>query len=570
MAGAALLLGVLLPTGCHAPLVLGGGAHITDQGSVEETRNPQVARYTIRPHAAATVTVDFGPTSFYGLTTWSVPADGSHPVSLLVAGMRADTTYHLRATVHFRDGMQLVDTDHPFTTGHFSRRLLPRLTVKTSDAAQRGVELLNPSIGSGAQAVVTDLHGNALWMYNYSDRESPSLVQAYKYRHAAYLTLVAWSHWVQSLFGTHFAAKPKLWDAKMWKMPPPERRFATIINPVKLLPNGDFLMVIGLASHALVDSPDGMPPPETTVVLREIDLTGRIVRNLTMPQLNERLHSIGYRGPELQMVHHDVEPLPNGHMIVIANATQNYTNLPGFPGTTRVIGDILVELDASFNPVWTWSEFDHLDVNRHPMDFPDWTHTNAVLYTKDDGNLIVSMRSQHWVIKIDYRNGQGSGQILWRLGNDGDFRLLNGTTPTDWNFGQHQPVIFSDRDAGVFDLGMMDNGNDRVFPDGKVCGAKDAPKCYTTMPIYRIDERARTATLVFHDVFQDVYSMWGGGVQNLANGDVQIDLCNVQHDSDVLEVTRTPQPRTVWSLHAARTNVYRAERLPSLYPGVSW
>lgn len=561
---------VLAPAGCRAPLVLGSGPHTTDQGTVERTRNPQVARYAIRPHAPATVTVDFGTTPFYGLKTWSVAADGSHSVSLLVAGMRADTTYHLRATVHFRDGMQLVDTDHPFTTGHASRHLLPRLTVKTSDAAQAGVELLNPSIGSGAQAVVTDLRGNVLWLYNYSDRESPFTVQAHKYLHAVYLTLVAWGDWVRSLFGTHFATPPRLWDAKMWKLPPPERRFATIINPIKLLPNGDFLMVIGLASHALVDSPDGMPPPDTTIALREIDLAGNTVRNMTVSELNARLRATGYRGPELQILHHDAEVLPNGHIIVIANATRNSANLPGYPGTTRVIGDILVEVDANFKPVWTWSEFDHLDVNRHPMDFPDWTHTNAVLYTKDDGNLIVSMRSQHWVIKIDYRNGQGSGRILWRLGKDGDFRMLNGSSPADWNYGQHEPVIFSDRDAGVFDLGMMDNGNDRVLDDGKVCGSKDAAKCYTTVPIYRIDERARTATLVFHDVFKDVYSVWGGGVQNLANGDVQIDLCNVQHDSDVVEVTRSPQPRTVWSLHAARTNVYRAERLPSLYPGVAW
>jgi hypothetical protein len=43
------------------------------------------------------------------------------------------------------------------------------------------------------------------------------------------------------------------------------------------------------------------------------------------------------------------------------------------------------------NPVWLWNAFDHLDVNRQPMGFPDWTHANAILYSSDDGNLIVSL-----------------------------------------------------------------------------------------------------------------------------------------------------------------------------------
>ena len=551
-------------------MIYGSGGDSIDQGVVARTRNPQVARYTIHPHQAAEVAVQFGPTTSYGRNTWIVSDPGHTPVTILVAGMYADTTYHLRAVVRFRDGSVLVDTDHTFTTGHYKKRALPRLDVQTSGTPQPGVELINPSIGSWDQAIVTDLHGNVLWAWNYPDRESVFRVQTHKYLHAAWLTVKGWGDWVRSLCDAHFATKPKLWHAQWWKLQPPDRRFATIINPIKPLPNGNFLMVIGLASHALVDSPDGEPPPDTTVALREIDLAGDTVHNLSMPQLNRELRATGYRGPTLEMVHHDVEVLPNGHMIVIANATRDYTDLKGYPGTTRVIGDILVELDANLDPVWAWSEFDHLDVNRHPMDFPDWTHTNAVLYTKDDGNLLVSMRAQHWVIKIDYENGHGSGKVLWRLGNGGDFRLVGGNAPADWNYGQHQPAIFSARDAGVFDLGMMDNGNNRILSNGKVCGTKDAAPCYTTVPIYRIDEKAKTATLVFQDVFPKIFSIWGGGVQNLPNGDVEIDLCNSGHNSDVYEVTREENPRVIWHLHAAATNLYRTQRLPSLYPGVQW
>lgn len=556
--------------GCRpSPTIIGHGAD-SFTAAVKESRNPQVARYTVRPRSAAQVTIEFGPTTAYGLKTWTVAASPDQPATILVAGMRARTRYHLRAMVRFADGTEVDDADRTFRTGHYKRSMIPPISVQTFGTPQPGVELLNPSIRSWYEAVVTDLQGNVLWAYNYSDRESGFDVQAHRYRHAAWLTLVNWGRWVEHLFGANLPVHPKLWDSAMWKPVPPERRFATIINPIKLMPNGNFLMVIGLASHALLDSPDGAPPPDTTIALREVNLAGKTVRNLNMKELNRALKAIGYRGPTLEMVHHDVAILPNGHMIVIANGTRDYQNLPRYPGTTRVVGDVLVDLDPNFHPVWTWSDFDHLDVNHHPIDFPDWTHTNAVVYTKDDGNLIVSMRAQHEVIKIDYDNGKGSGRILWRLGLYGDLRLIGGTAPTDWNYGQHDPVIVGNSDAGVFDLAMMDNGYGRITPAG-MCGTKNTPACYSTALVFRIDEKAKTATIVFRDKFPpQQYSIWGGSVQPLANGDLEIDLCNVGHDSDVYDVTETANPQTVWHMHVSETNLYRTERLGSLYPGVQW
>lgn len=557
--GACLCLGLAL-TGCRKqppPRLIGHAPDAILSGAVEPTQNPQVARYTIQPQSAAHITVNFGPTTAYGLRTWTLGASAGRPAQILVAGMRADTTYHLQAVAQFPDGTVVRDDDHTFTTGHYKAHMLPKITAQTTGTPQPGVELLNPNIGHWYEAIVTDLQGNVLWACDYSDRQSSTVVQLHKDLHALHLTLTQWLH-------GHFGFSA-------WVPTPKQRRFGTVINPIKLLPNGDFLLVIGMPAHQLLDSPDGAPPPDTTLALREINLAGETVRNLDMQQLNDRLRARGYSGPTLEMIHHDVAVLPNGHMVVIAACTRDFTNLPGFPGTRRVIGDVLVDLDPRWQPVWTWSEFDHLDINRHPKDFPDWTHTNAVLYTRNDGNLIVSMRTQSWVMKIDYRNGQGTGKILWTLGNGGDLRLIGGNAPQDWNYGQHDPQIFSDRDAGVFDLGMMDNGYGRILADGKECGTKGAGKCYTTAPIFRIDEAAKTATLVFRKVFPPrQYSYWGGSVQRLPNGDVEIDLCSQGDNSDVWDVTRTAVPQTVWHMHVAGTNDYRTERLGSLYPGVSW
>ena len=135
--------------------------------------------------------------------------------------------------------------------------------------------------------------------------------------------------------------------------------------------------------------------------------------------------------------HHSVLALPNGHWILLATETRAYANLPGYPGTTTVIGDALVDVDQNSNPVWVWNTFDHLDINRHPMNFPDWTHSNGMLYSTDDHNLLLSMRHQNWIIKIEYLDGQGSGKVLWHLGEGGDFKLVGATDPTDWFYAQH-------------------------------------------------------------------------------------------------------------------------------------
>jgi arylsulfate sulfotransferase len=548
---------------------IGTAPWTADGIQIAVTANPQVARYTIRPQRPADVEVQFGTDTNYGLRTWTQPADGMQPVSILVAGMRADTTYHLRAVVHFRSGGTVNDTDHTFTTGHLASQMIPPITVRTTPGAtpQPGVELLNPAIGSKLQLLVTDLHGNVLWGYDYADRQSSDKVQFLRYVQALNNTMRnAWNLTLHTL-GMRSQKPARVWDAKAWKAAPPDQKSGTLINPAKMLPNGNLLLVIGPTSQSRLLGPE---PPRVPVMLREIDLTGRTVRQLDVSTLNNELHSAGYN-LHLDVIHHDVAVLPNGHWIVLANTTKLFSNLPGRPGVTEVVGDALVDLDPSLHPVWVWNEFDHLDVNRHPMDFPDWTHTNAVIYTKDDGNLIVSMRCQSWLMKIDYRNGKGSGNVLWRMGRDGDLKLLNGSDPTDWTYGQHDPEIDGERSAGIFRLSVMDNGNNRVMQNGGICGTPGNAPCYSTVSVYEIDENAKTAKLVFHHVYPpSQYSIWGGSVTPLANGNLEADLCYQQHASNIYEITTSDPSQVVWQLHMDGTNIYRSQRLGSLYPNVQW
>ena len=145
------------------------------------------------------------------------------------------------------------------------------------------------------------------------------------------------------------------------------------------------------------------------------------------------------------------------------------------------------------------------------MGFPDWTHSNAVVYSPDDGNLILSMRHQSWVLKIDYQDGQGSGDILWRLGPQGDFTLTNGQDSTIGFTAQHYANIVSPNSTGVFNLMVFDNGDDRGIFDvpADPCGTPGQPACYTRVPIFQVDEAGMTATLLWQDNLAPVYIQLG-------------------------------------------------------------
>jgi arylsulfate sulfotransferase len=486
-------------------------------GVVASTANVQVAMYTITPPSTANVSVQFGPDTSYGLTTWQQPSPaGGGAVSILVAGMKLNATYHMRAVLTFSDGSQFSDIDHTFATGDIPVANLPTISASTTAGAtpQDGVELLDLVAGTNQRLVlVTDLAGNIIWTY---DTGLPQ---------------------------------------------------TSIANPIKLLPNGHFL--INLSNGA----PDGAGS-----ILREVDLTGQVVWQLNVAQLNKALAAATCAGCNITIVgtHHDFVALPNGHLIVIAAQDKVETGLVGFPDPVTVSGDVVIDLDQNHKPVWAWSEFDHFDLNRHPMAFPDWMHTNAIVYSPDDKSLIVSLRHQDWVVKVDYNDGQGTGSILWKLGYQGDFSLQDGTDPQDWFYAQHDVNVISPNSSGTFQLLLFDNGNQRVLDSaGTICGVTGAPPCVSHVPILQLDETAKTATIEWLDDLSPIFSTFGGSARLLANGNVEFAECaptavGAKPLPTIFEVTKTTPPQPVWQLQVTGQNIYRGFRIPSLYPGVQW
>lgn len=490
-----LLCLIVCATGC-------GNQVFSVAGKVSPTANPQVALYSVSTGAPGSVSVQFGLDANYGMTTWAQPTAPGGTTDLFVAGMKANTPYHMRAIVQLGDGTELLDGDHLFTTGVLDATQNPTITTTTTPGMtpQSGVELLDLASGS-SRPTITDMSGNILWIY--------------------------------------------------YSVPA-----GTVPNPAKLLPNGDFLINFSEGSV------DGL-----NSVLQEVDLSGALIWQMTAADLNAALAASTCPGCNITVVgtHHDFAMLPNGHLIVIASTQKDIS------GTT-VTGDVIIELDQSRKPIWLWNEFDYLDVNRRPLGFPDWTHTNAVLYSPDDGNLIVSMRHQNWLVKVDFANGTGHGRILWKLGYEGDFTLVGGADPTDWFYAQHGPSFVSPNTTGQFSLVLFDNGDDRVFPAGVTCGTIGEPPClYSTVPLLQLDETAMTATLAFHTI-TPAYSFFGGNAEVLKNG--HVEFCEAAGGPGatgwIYEVTQDSSAQTVWQMQVTGRYAYRGQRLPSLYPGIQW
>jgi len=482
-------------------------------GQVAASNNPQVAIYTVTPPAGAATYIQFGTGTTYALKSWAQPApDAGAPLSLFVAGMLASTQYHMRAVVSAPDGTQVFDADHTFTTPTIPNSLIPAMIVTTTPGAtpQPGIEMLDMlSLIQPGLFAAYDLSGNLLWSYPFPGA-SENFVQ-----------------------GAH------------------------------LLPNGHFIMNVAPSTG------------NEKFVLREIDLAGDTIREETLDALNASLAPAGFFITVGQFTH-DVIALPSGHWIALVFTYQNCTGRPACAANPLIVGEALVDLapqpDGTFLPVWFWNTFDHMDVNRAPMGVSDWTHSNAVLYSPDDGNLLLSVRDQSWIVKIDYNNGKGLGNIIWRLGYQGDFTLVGGNDPTDWFYAQHGPSFVSANTAGKFTMAIMDNGNDRAFPAGVTCGAQGSPPClYSSALLMQIDETYKTATIVSR-YLPGEYSFWGGDVQQLSNGNVEADF-NAGGPglfSDIFELIPGAPAEVVWHLSLTAQNAYRGFRAPSLYPGVQW
>ena len=465
-----------------------------DRPAIVPTSHPLVLLYSAPPcDAGSRMKVRFQSADGFTQDTSYKPCVGGLSINFYLAGLRAQTEYFIYHIIDTGDSFE-AGTVLTYTTGAVSADL-PATTLLSAPpfGAQEPI-LLQENVF--ASQLATDLAGRVVWYY-------PSAPLSFMTR-----------------------------------------------------PTGDGTF------FGIIQDPQGDPWRQ---VLREFNLVGMPVRETNAGRVNEQLKERGKR--PINAFHHEALRLPDGNIAVLGGVEQVLTNAQG-TGAVNILGDVVIVLDSNLSLVWAWDSFDHLDVKRAatlgdqclPNACPplqlgrsanDWTHGNGIEATSD-GNLLVSLRNQDWIVKINYDSGEGNGDVMWRLGAGGDFKLVS-AVQNGWFSHQHDPrfePLSTDR------LMVLDNGNVRRDTD---------PKATTRGQVYQIDEQTKTATLVFNADL-GVYSLAVGSTERLSNGNYWFDAGFLPDASGICNEVDS-NGRSLFSVRTAAP-VYRSYRLANLYSPV--
>lgn len=492
---------------------------------ISTTRNPLVALYSAPPCSApkqVRVLFKSAPDPQWQMTPMK-PCNGLS-VNFYIGGMRASTAYTLHQEL-YNGPFATAGPSLTFVTGsipagtnipsHF-RLAGPTPPTSTSYPLELRATLL------GHQAFATDLNENVVWY-----------LTAYQPGDTGYL--------------------------------------------FHLVSGGTFLVTMDDRSASRAVCPSGACGDHQ--FFQEYDMAGNPIRETNWTILNQEINTLrmSQRKPtvRLDFFSHEGIRLPNGDTVTLV--TNEQVKNQG-SGPVDVLGDTVVVLNTNFQPVWTWDAFDHLPITRKsvlvssptctaatpgcPANFfnlqpnhqpytqaNDWTHANSIYYDPRDGNLVVSIRNQGWVVKIAYENGSGDGHIIWTLGYQGSFTLASGYPISDWFSGQHYVGFLSN---GL--LGLFDNNNASTatgMPDGTAHGQA-----------WSLDLSHMIATpVVNHDL--GVSSLAVGSTQLLSNGNYDFQAGFVP-GLEAQSFELTPSGALVWK-NQTDSYSYRGLRLRDMY-----
>lgn len=204
-----------------------------------------------------------------------------------------------------------------------------------------------------------------------------------------------------------------------------------------------------------------------------------------------------------QRQHHDIEPLPNGNVLILAwekktreEAIQAGRN-PRWLESDELWPDKIVELKPKgkwdAETVWEWHVWDHLvqdhdkarenfgvvkehpeliDINYTSRGQADWNHLNSIHYNADLDQIVVSSHNQHEFWVIDHststkdaaghtggKSGKG-GDILYRWGNP--YVYFGGERADQQLFAQHDARWIPARYPGAGNFLVFNNGSRRA------------------------------------------------------------------------------------------------------------
>ena len=160
---------------------------------------------------------------------------------------------------------------------------------------------------------------------------------------------------------------------------------------------------------------------------------------------------------------HDMEPLPNGHFLLVTYRVRRHVDLTPYGGAAdgAVVDGEIQELNRAGRVVWAWNSKDHIGIGENGgwwhqqyRVLPDGTrvfdyfHLNAV--TPDGDGLIVSGRHVDAVYRID----RATGDVDWKLGGTRrpeSLRVTGDTGSHETFSGQHDARLLPDGTLTVYD-----------------------------------------------------------------------------------------------------------------------
>jgi len=352
----------------------------------------------------------------------------------------------------------------------------------------------------------------------------------------------------------------------IWYMRTPE-------SLTRVLPNGRFLVLSEGANSA--------NEMRRSQVMKEVDLAGHVIRETNISRVAEQLETRGIHsdckkgGKEcVSGFHHEALRVPGGHTLVIAGLERMFPEgTQGSKEPVDILGDLVIDLDEDFQVAGLWNSFDHFDIKRASLadakcaggagrggcppiflasQANGWLHSNSLNYIPTTGDFLISMPEQNWVLKIDWRNGNGTGKIVWRLGEGGDFTAKT-DDPDPWFSFQHDPGF---EPPGSNMLTILDDGHTRFKKD---------PKAHNRGQVWKLDEEARTATLM-HNADLGVYAIAVGSAQTLKNGGYSFEAGFINPTSPYGRAVETSADgKVVYAQQVEGLVVYRSFRVADMY-----
>lgn len=327
---------------------------------------------------------------------------------------------------------------------------------------------------------------------------------------------------------------------------------------------------------------------------------------------------------DIYRLHNDIEPLPNGNVLMISWEVKTYEEAVAAGCDPRLIqhgevwSDYIIEVKPNGSSggdiVWEWHVWDHLIqdfdpgknnygvVAEHPelidinfkRDFKglanyfsilggrDFVHLNSLDYNETFDQILVGARNinEIWVIDHNTTSEEATSHVGGSYGRGGDL-LYRWGNPQVYGAGDASDRrLFSQHDARWVEAGCPGEGHITLFNNGWMRPGLDYSSVLEIAPpmdeygeYYLEDKESYGPDLLIWEYKHEnpvlFYSKMMSSAQRLPNGNTLI--CSGWHKGIFIEVNM--EKEIVWRYDNLRpfpyiNSVFKIQRYPSDYPGI--